>query len=76
LQAQLRRLSAVRKLIGEAQHNGIIGAEEAASLAGVPNLSMEFPATGTYATGFPVRADALFPCHPRISFATPGLAVG
>ena len=29
------RLSAVRKLIGEAQRNGIIGAEEAASLAGV-----------------------------------------
>ena len=32
------RLSAVRKLVGESQRNGIIGAEEAASLAGVPNL--------------------------------------
>ena len=35
------RLSAVRKLIGEAQRNGIIGAEEAANLAGVPNLSQK-----------------------------------
>jgi integrase len=32
------RLSAVRKLVGEAQRNGIIGAEEAANIAGVPNL--------------------------------------
>src|SRR5246500_4934130 len=30
------RLSAVRKLIGEAQRNGIIDAEEAANIAGVP----------------------------------------
>src|ERR1700719_2102114 len=30
------RLSAIRQLIGEAQRNGIIGAEEAANLAGVP----------------------------------------
>ena len=35
------RLSAVRKLIGEAQRNGIIGAEEAANLAGVPDLSQK-----------------------------------
>src|ERR1700680_4538316 len=35
------RLSAIRKLIGEAQRNGIIGAEEAANLAGVPNLSQK-----------------------------------
>ena len=41
------RLSAVRKLIGEAQHNGIIGAEEAASLAGVPNLSQKGTRVGT-----------------------------
>ena len=34
------RLSAVRKLIGEAQRNGTIGAE-AANLAGVPNLSQQ-----------------------------------
>jgi hypothetical protein len=49
------RLSAVRKLIGEAQCNGIIGAEEAANLAGVPNpapdlreaLSQERRGSGT-----------------------------
>src|SRR6202165_379671 len=35
------RLSAVRKLVGEAQRNGIVGAEEAASLAGVPNFSQK-----------------------------------
>jgi hypothetical protein len=35
------RLSAVRKLVGEAQRNGIIDAEEAANLAGVPNLSQK-----------------------------------
>src|SRR5260370_13372354 len=32
------RLSAVRKLVGEAQRNGIIDAEEAANLAGVPTF--------------------------------------
>ena len=44
------RLSAVRKLIGEAQHNGIIGAEEAASLAGVPNLSQKGTRVGNWFT--------------------------
>jgi integrase len=44
------RLSAVRKLIGEAQHNGIIGAEEAASLAGVPNLSQKGTRVGNWLT--------------------------
>ena len=44
------RLSAVRKLIGEAQRNGIIGAEEAASLAGVPNLSQKGTRVGNWLT--------------------------
>ena len=44
------RLSAVRKLIGEAQHNGIIGAEEAASLAGVPNLYQKGTRVGNWLT--------------------------
>jgi site-specific recombinase XerD len=35
------RLSVVRKLIGEAQRNGILGAEEAADFASVPNLSQK-----------------------------------
>jgi site-specific recombinase XerD len=44
------RLSAVRKLIGEAQSNGIIGAEEAANLAGVPNLSQKGTRMGNWLT--------------------------
>jgi site-specific recombinase XerC len=44
------RLSAVRKLIGEAQRNGIIGAEEAANLAGVPNLSRKGTRVGNWLT--------------------------
>jgi integrase len=44
------RLSAVRKLIGEAQRNGIIGAEEAASIAGVPNLSQKGTRVGNWLT--------------------------
>ena len=44
------RLSAVRKLIGEAQRNGIIGAEEAANLAGVPNLTQKGTRVGNWLT--------------------------
>jgi integrase len=44
------RLSAVRKLVGEAQRNGIIGAEEAANLAGVPNLSQKGTRVGNWLT--------------------------
>jgi hypothetical protein len=43
-------VSAVRKLIGEAQRNGVIGAEEAASLAGVPNLSQKGTRVGNWLT--------------------------
>jgi integrase len=44
------RLSAIRKLIGEAQRNGIIGAEEAANLAGVPNLPQKGTRLGNWLT--------------------------
>ena len=44
------RLSAVRKLIGEAQRNGIIGADEAAKLAGVPNLPQKGTRLGNWLT--------------------------
>ena len=37
------RLSAVRKLVGEARHNGMIGHEEAASLTDVPNIGRREP---------------------------------
>jgi site-specific recombinase XerD len=43
-------LSAVRKLIGEAQRNGIVGAEEAANLAGVPNLAQKGTQLGNWLT--------------------------
>jgi len=44
------RLSAVRKLVGEAQRNRIIDAEEAANLAGVPNLSQKGTRLGNWLT--------------------------
>jgi integrase len=44
------RLSAVRKLVGEAQRNGIIDADEAANLAGVPNLSQKGTRLGNWLT--------------------------
>ena len=37
------RLSAVRKMIGEARKNGMLGAEEAATLTDVPNISQREP---------------------------------
>src|SRR5260370_2224596 len=44
------RLSAVRKLLGEAQRDGIIGAEEAANLAGVPHLAQKGTRLGNWLT--------------------------
>jgi site-specific recombinase XerC len=41
------RLSAVRKLIGESQRNGIIGVEGAANLSGVPTSPKREPGWGT-----------------------------
>jgi hypothetical protein len=37
------RLSAVRKLVSEARKNGMLGAEEAASVTDVPNISRREP---------------------------------
>jgi integrase len=44
------RLSAVRKLIGEAQRNGMIGAEEGANVASVPNISQKGTRMGNWLT--------------------------
>jgi hypothetical protein len=35
------RLSAVRKMVGQARRNNLIGSEEAASLTDVPNISQK-----------------------------------
>jgi hypothetical protein len=35
------RLSAVRKLVGEAKRDNMIGSEEAASLTEIPNISQK-----------------------------------
>jgi hypothetical protein len=35
------RLSAVRKMVGEARHAGMIGSEQAASLTDIPNISQK-----------------------------------
>jgi site-specific recombinase XerD len=44
------RLSAVRKLVGEARRAGIIGLEEAASLTEVPNISQKGTRLGNWLT--------------------------
>jgi len=44
------RLSAVRKMIGEARKNGMLGAEEAATLSEVPNMSQKGTRLGNWLT--------------------------
>jgi integrase len=44
------RLSAVRKMIGEARKNGMLGAEEAATLTEVPNISQKGTRVGNWLT--------------------------
>ncbi len=44
------RLSAVRKLVGEARRNNLIGQEEAASLTDVPNISQKGTRLGNWLT--------------------------
>jgi integrase len=44
------RLSAVRKLVAEARRNGLVGVEEAASLAEVPNIRQKGTRLGNWLT--------------------------
>ena len=44
------RLSAVRKMIGEARKNGMLGAEEAATLTDIPNISQKGTRLGNWLT--------------------------
>ena len=44
------RMSAVRKLVGEARRNGYLGAEEAASLTDIPNLRQSGTRLGNWLT--------------------------
>jgi site-specific recombinase XerD len=44
------RLSAVRKLVSEAQRNGMIGQEEAASLTDIPNIRQKGTRLGNWLT--------------------------
>jgi integrase len=44
------RLSAVRKLVGEARRNSMIGSEEAASLTDIPNISQKGTRMGNWLT--------------------------
>jgi integrase len=44
------RLSAVRKMIGEARKNGLLGAEEAAHLTDIPNISQNGTRLGNWLT--------------------------
>ena len=44
------RLSAVRKMVGEARRNNMIGSEEAASLTDIPNISQKGTRLGNWLT--------------------------
>src|ERR1700738_995819 len=44
------RLSAVRKLVGEARRNNMIGSEEAASLTDIPNIRQKGTRLGNWLT--------------------------
>jgi site-specific recombinase XerD len=44
------RLSAVRKLVSETRKNGMLGAEEAASLTDVPNINQKGTRLGNWLT--------------------------
>jgi integrase len=44
------RLSAVRKMVGEARRNNLIGSEEAASLTDIPNISQKGTRLGNWLT--------------------------
>jgi integrase len=44
------RLSAIRKMVSEARKNGMLGAEEAANLTGVPNLPQKGTRLGNWLT--------------------------
>src|SRR5580704_10158454 len=44
------RLSAVRKLVGEARRNNMIGSEEAASLTDIPNIQQKGTRLGNWLT--------------------------
>jgi hypothetical protein len=44
------RLSAVRKMVGQARRNNLIGSEEAASLTDVPNISQKGTRLGNWLT--------------------------
>jgi len=44
------RLAAVRKLVDEARRNGILGREEAASLADIPNVRQQGTRLGNWLT--------------------------
>jgi site-specific recombinase XerD len=44
------RLSAVRKMVGEARRSGMIGQEEAASLTDIPNISQKGTRLGNWLT--------------------------
>ncbi len=44
------RLSAVRKLVGEARRNGLLGVEEAASLTDIPNVRQQGTRLGNWLT--------------------------
>lgn len=44
------RLSAIRRLIGEARRNGILDAEQAAQMADVPNVRQQGTRMGNWLT--------------------------
>jgi hypothetical protein len=60
------RLSAIRKLVGEARRNGMIGLEEAANLSDVPNVRQKGTRLGNWLTR--EQAKELLAVHAKAIF--------
>jgi hypothetical protein len=68
------RLSAVRKLVSEARKNGMLGAEEAATLTDIPNISQKGIRLGNWLTREQAKELLAVPdrsCHAALSRNSP-----
>jgi len=60
------RLSAMRKLVTEARHNGMLGAEEAANLTEVPNIRQQGTRLGNWLTRDQAKALLAVPDRQKL----------
>jgi PAS domain-containing protein len=67
------RLSAIRKLIGEARRNGMIGLEEAANLTDIPNARQKGTRLGNWLTREQAKELLAVPDRSTLLLANPAL---